>query len=343
MTNRMVALTVVGYGVPLGLAAAMVLGVHIHGLLFHSEAATVAALLPIFATFVAVLTSSEVDWYFITPYQRGVLNPPICAASTGGPEDPDIQERRAYAKWWVAQRGICELISYTSVAVFVAIVGVALTEDVKSDATLQIALGSFVGAGTAAWLAAYVQGRVLAGWQFVQEQSVGLGRWADGVDMCDANVEGFVRDVSITPGIQLCPDPKKKPEFVPLKYAPMTQDRELPKTLCSEACELWSNSATAISASRKQPARQQHRRPPRRRTQRPSLARTQRDPVALRRPTLRVSGRRPRSHSRSASTCHNAPQARSTRCRMPPTLGPTTKSTTSLARAIRRMAPVRWR
>ena len=178
--ERMVALTVVGYGVPLGLAAAMVLGVHIHGLLFHSEAATVAALLPIFATFVAVLTSSEVDWYFITPYQRGVLNPPICAASTGGPEDPDIQERRAYAKWWVAQRGICELISYTSVAVFVAIVGVALTEDVKSDATLQIALGSFVGAGTAAWLAAYVQGRVLAGWQFVQEQSVGLGRWADG-------------------------------------------------------------------------------------------------------------------------------------------------------------------
>src|SRR5262249_1479374 len=160
--------------------------------------------------FVAVLTSSGVDWYFITPYQRGVLNPPICNASTGGPEDRDIQERRAYAKWWVTQRGICELISYTSVAVFLAIVGAALTEDVKGHATLQIALGSFVGAGTAFWLAAYVQGRLVAGWQFMQEQSVGLGRWADGVSLRDANVQGFVRDVSITPGIQLCPDPKQK-------------------------------------------------------------------------------------------------------------------------------------
>ena len=60
---------------------------------------------------------------------------PICTASTGGPEDADIQERRAYAKWWVTQRGICELISYTSVAVFLAIVGAALTEDVNGDPT----------------------------------------------------------------------------------------------------------------------------------------------------------------------------------------------------------------
>jgi hypothetical protein len=236
--KRMVALSALGYGAPLGVAVAMVVGLHIHGLLFHSEAATVAALLPI-ATFTAVLTSSEVDWYFITPYQRGVLNPPICNLSTGGSEDPDIQKRRAYAKWWVAQRGICELVSYTSVAVFLAIVGAALTEDVKADNTLQIALGSFVGAGTAFWLAAYVQGRLVAAWQFMQEQSVGLGRWADGVNTRDADIEGFVRDVSITPGIQLCPDPEKKPEFVPLKYAPTTQDRDLPKTLCSKKCELW--------------------------------------------------------------------------------------------------------
>ena len=236
--RRMTALSLLGYGVPLGLAVAMVLGLHLHGLFFHSEAATVASLLPI-AAFVAVLTSSEVDWYFITPYQRGLLNPPICNASTGGPEDPDIQERRAYAKWWVFQRGICELHLLHVDRRVPGDRRRALTEDVKADNTLQIAFGSFIGAGTAFWLAAYVQGRLVAAWQFVQEQSVGLGRWAEGVNIRDAKVEGFVRDVSITPGIQLCPHPKKKPEFVPLKYASMTQDNDLPKPLCSEKCERW--------------------------------------------------------------------------------------------------------
>lgn len=232
--RRMAALSVIAYALPLALAVAMLLGLHIHGLLFHSEAATVAAVLPI-AAFVAVLTSSEVDWYFITPYQRGILNAPICQASTG---DPDIQKRRAYAKWWVTQRGICELISYTSVAVFLAIVGAALTEDVKADNTLQIEFGSFIGAGTAFWLAAYVQGRLVAAWQFMQEQSVGLGRWAEGIAMRDRQVSGFVRDVSVSPGIQLCPEPDKA-VFVPLKYAATVQDKDPPRPLCANGCEQW--------------------------------------------------------------------------------------------------------
>jgi hypothetical protein len=232
--RRMAALSVVGYGVPLGLAVAMVAGLHIHGLFFRSEAATVASLLPITA-FVAVLTSSAVDWYLITPYQRGVLNPPICQPST---DEPDIQKRRAYAKWWVAQRGVCELISYTSIAVFVAIVGAALTEDVKADNVLQIAFGSFIGASTAVWLAAYVQRRLVAGWEFMQEQSVGLGRWAEGVNMHEAPVAGFVRDVSITPGIQVCSSPDD-PEFVPLKYAQTAQDQDLPEPFCTEKCQRW--------------------------------------------------------------------------------------------------------
>lgn len=232
--RRMAALSLLGYGVPLGLAIAMVVGFQIDGLFFHSEAATVASLLPI-AAFVAVLTSSALDWYLITPYQRGVLNAPICQASAG---EPDIQKRRAYAKWWVAQRGICELISYTSVAVFLAIVGAALTAEVKADNVLQIAFGSFIGASTAVWLAAYVQRRLVAAWEFMQEQSVGLGRWAQGLNMRGAVVTGFVRDVSISPGIQLCSAPED-PEFVPLKYAPTAQDQEVPRPLCGQGCERW--------------------------------------------------------------------------------------------------------
>jgi hypothetical protein len=233
--RRMAALSLVGYGIPIGFGATMVAGVHVRGILFHtSQAATVASLLLI-ATFVAVLTSSAVDWYLITPFQRGVLNATICCTGTDG---PDVQTRRAYAKWWVVHRGICELISYTSAALFVAIVGAALTEQVKADGVLQIAFGSFIGAGTAVWLAAYLQRRIVAAWEFMQEQSVGLGRWAEGANLRDAPIAGFVRDVSVSPGIQLCSAPDD-PEFVPLKYAPMAQDQEPPWPLCSSSCERW--------------------------------------------------------------------------------------------------------
>ena len=230
----MALVVILGYGLPLGASTAMAIVLHPGGILpGSSEAATVASLLLV-AALVAVVTSSAVDWYLITPFQRGVLNVPICCQKKG----PEAQKRRAYAKWWVVHRGLCELISYTAVALFLAILGAALTEQIKADNVLQIAFGSFIGAGTAVWLAAYVQRRLVAAWEFMQEQSVGLGRWAEGVNLRERPIAGFVRDVSITPGIQLCPAPDEA-DFVPLKYAATAQDQDPPRRLCEGVCERW--------------------------------------------------------------------------------------------------------
>jgi hypothetical protein len=200
--RRMAVLLTMGYGIPLAVSGAMLAGVHVTGVEFHSETATVASCLPV-AALAAVLTSTAVDWYLITPFQRGVINPPICRQAA---DVLELTTRRAYAKWWVLQRAMTETIAYTCAGLLLVLIGGVLIDQFKAASPLQFALGSFIGAATAVWLAAYVN-RLVQAWQFLQEQSVGLGQWVEGVDARDARIEGFVRDVSITPGIQICSTP----------------------------------------------------------------------------------------------------------------------------------------
>jgi hypothetical protein len=208
------------YGPPLGLGIAFLAGLRFDGLLFSSQAATVACWLPL-AAVTAVVTSSGVDWYLIRPFQTGVLNEPLCYRDASA---PDRDQRRAYAKWWITHRAICEGIAYPAVALTVAIISAALTETVDSDRVLQIALGSFIGASTAFALVSYLRPRSTASWEYALEQSAGLGMWADGVDKNGKSINGFVRDVSVSPGIQLCRTPAD-PDFVPLEHSSSAQAR----------------------------------------------------------------------------------------------------------------------
>lgn len=233
--RQMAMLCFVGYGAPLAVAIAMTSGLRVDGLIFDSQASTVACLLPL-CGLVAVVTSSAVDWYLIRPFQCGVLNEPLCSR---GPDAPSEVSRRAHAKWWITHRGLCELTSYTSVALLIAIGAAAIGETIDADQVLKVAIGSFIGASTAVWLGGYVLSRIVPAWEYMQIQSSGLGAWSDGVDEKGKPISGFVRDVSLRPGIQLCPDPESA-VFVPLGEAETAQDSDAPfAPLCRDTCRRW--------------------------------------------------------------------------------------------------------
>lgn len=233
--RQMAALCAIGLGGPTTLAVLLVTALSFDGLLFDSQASTVAALMPV-VLLTAVVASSAVDWYLVRPFQCGVLDVPLCARGDGA---PDRQRRRAYAKWWIVHRGICELLGYTSVALLIAIVAAALAERVGDDTVLKVAVGSFAGAGTAVALVTYLIPRTIACWEYTQIQSAGLGSWAEGVDARGRPVEGFVRDVSVKPGIQLCPTPQAG-DFVPLEEVESAQEIDDPlDAFCPDGCCGW--------------------------------------------------------------------------------------------------------
>jgi hypothetical protein len=224
----------VAVGLPLATCVALVVGVPFDGFLFSSQASTVAGTL-VLTTACAVLISSAADWYLITPFQRGVLNPEICRSHT----DLTEPSRRRYAKWWIAHRGACELVAYTSFSLFLAIVFTALTELVDDDAVLKISVGSFIGAGTAFALQGYLGPRVRSGWEYLNVQSAGLGEWAAGIDKNRQPVEGLVVDVSLKPGVQLLQSPTSPAVFVPLASAEEVQACRNVTPRCEGKCEGW--------------------------------------------------------------------------------------------------------
>jgi hypothetical protein len=230
----MAILTLLAFGLPLGFAIAMQSGLRIRALAFSSDASTVAAALLLVAG-VSILGASIFDWYVIRPFQCGVLNRPLCSPE----EPPDEQTRRAYANWWVANRGTCEMVAYTCGAVVLTIAFAALAESVQTDAVLRVALGSFIGASTAFGLVAYVLERARHAWGFLNVQHAGLGRWARGRNPHGEIIEGFVRDVSVFPGVQVCSAPDE-PDFVRLSDAASLQEIKhggLP--LCALGCRRW--------------------------------------------------------------------------------------------------------
>lgn len=232
----MVALGLLGIGAPLAVCTLLWQTTPFDGLVFSSPAAEVAGALML-TTCAAVLVSSALDWYVITPFQRGVLNPEICRAHAHPALTP--QSRRRYAKWWIGHRGACELIAYTSFSIFLAIVFTALTALVDDDAILKISLGSFVGAGTAFALQGYLGPRIRSGWEYLNVQSAGLGEWAAGVDRNAATIHGLVIDVSLKPGIQILETADGSPEFVPLAMAIDVQHDADPEMRCVDCCGGW--------------------------------------------------------------------------------------------------------
>jgi hypothetical protein len=231
----MAALGTVALGIPLALCVVLVARGGFDGLLFSSAAASVAGSL-VFGITAAVLLSSAADWYLITPFQRGILNPPICRAHS---QLDAITVRRRYAKWWVAHRGLCELVSYSCFAIFLTIVFAAVTELVNADSVLQVALGSFIGAGTAFALVSYLVPRVKAAWEYMHVQSAGLGMWASGVNARGEPVEGLFVDISLKPGLQLRPGVGEPVVFVPLAHADSVQECDAPSERCAGRCEFW--------------------------------------------------------------------------------------------------------
>jgi hypothetical protein len=232
--RMMLVLGILGVGLPLASCVALLAGVPFDGFVFSSQASTVAGTLVV-TTACAVLISSAADWYLITPFQRGVLNPEICRAHN----DLTEPSRRRYAKWWIAHRGACELIAYTSFSLFMAIVFTAVTELVDDDAVLKISVGSFIGAGTAFALQGYLGPRVRSGWEYLNFQSAGLGEWAAGIDKNRQPVEGLVVDVSLKPGVQMRESPASPAVFVPLASAAEVQACWNPTPRCARQCEGW--------------------------------------------------------------------------------------------------------
>lgn len=232
----MAGLGFLGIGVPLGACFTFWRINLFDGIAFSSPAAAVAGTL-VMTTCAAVITSSALDWYVITPFQRGILNPEICRSHDHAALTRE--SRRRYAKWWIGHRGVCELIAYTTFSFFLAIVFTALTELVDDDAVLKISLGSFVGAGTAFALQGYLGPRIRSGWEYLNVQSAGLGEWAAGPGKNDTTIHGLVIDVSLKPGIQMACTADGNPEFVPLSMAVDVQHDTDPGMRCVNLCSRW--------------------------------------------------------------------------------------------------------
>lgn len=226
----MLGCILVGVAAPLG-ATFLVFDVVEMGGWFHQSDASVVAGACLMVAGAAILTSTAADWYLITPFVRGVIGPPSCRRA---------EHRVRFAKWWIVHRTICEFLVYTGLAFTVTIAAAGLTKEIASDDILDVALGSFIGASTALGLVTYLGPRFRDGVKYMQIQSAGLGTWAKGRDVDGRDIEGFVVDVSIEPGIQLRRTPDDAPSFVPLSRASMVQQMGARGPFCGpNECQGW--------------------------------------------------------------------------------------------------------
>jgi hypothetical protein len=193
----------------------------------------------------SILVSSAVDWYLIRPFREGLDGPPACQRNVSEPK-----RTRAYARYWILHRGICEFIVYGSLCGIVAFTysAVLLT---ASDPVVNGAV-SLLGLGGVAW--AYTKMRPLAehAVNYARFPGPGLGSWAVGRNASGATIDGFLVDVSIEPGVQLIehpvgppgapPPPAREPgeRAVPLKDRSTLHEIVPPRPLCPGGrCEFW--------------------------------------------------------------------------------------------------------
>jgi hypothetical protein len=206
--RRAAQLGFLGYAVPLAVSMVLWLTPSFDGVLVHSAAgAFCAVLLTVF--WGAMLTSSMVDWYYILPLVFGLIGPPIWMTDAETVSDRrgelDDTRRRRIAQVWVFHRGVCEILTFSCVAFFLAVVLVAAGNALSSDTTLPTAFESLGGAGAAVGVLGYVGPRVGGGLRFMLSTEVGLGEWVQRTheETGLITADGLVVDVSIEPGVKI--------------------------------------------------------------------------------------------------------------------------------------------
>jgi hypothetical protein len=225
-----------GIGLPLTVSVILWRSPGFDGLLLHSDAAAFAAVL-VTTGFAAMPVSSMIDWFYVLPKALGLIGVPIwvddAAGDTRGALGKD--RRRRIAQVWVFHRGLCELIVLVSLALFLAIILVAVGNAFTDDKTLPAAIESLGGAGVAFAAVQYLTPRLEGALNFVLAAPVGLGMWVEGRDARGDAVRGLVVDVSIAPGIKVIDHEDERQRFIPLKEAPHVSPLPMPP----EADDTW--------------------------------------------------------------------------------------------------------
>jgi hypothetical protein len=206
--RRAACFGVLGYGVPLAVSLVLWLTPGFDGVLVHTAAGAFCAVL-LTVLWGAMLTSSMVDWYYILPLVFGLIGPPIWmtdaeAARVGRGELGDTRRRRI-AQVWIFHRGVCEILVFSCVAFFLAVVLVAAGNALASDPTLPTAFEALGGAGAAVSVLGYAGPRVGGGLRFMLSTTVGLGEWVQRTheETGLITADGLIVDVSIEPGVKI--------------------------------------------------------------------------------------------------------------------------------------------
>jgi hypothetical protein len=188
----------------------------------------------------AILVSSSVDWYLIRPFREGVYGEPACRARAHRDGD-----RMDYARYWILHRMVSEFTVYAGIVVLVGLF-FAISSTIVDSEEGRSAVG-FIGVlGIAVWSLSELSG-LRAALKFVRYPRCELGSWVAGRTADCVDIEGFVLDVSVSPGVQLICEPRgcgaadiaDEHRSVPLRQAQHIETVPPPRDLCAGHCEFW--------------------------------------------------------------------------------------------------------
>jgi hypothetical protein len=189
----------------------------------------------------AMLVSSAVDWYLIRPFREGVYELPACQ-----PEKQASDEAKDYARYWIAHRMVCEFFVYLAISGLIALAATIAGEETHSNTGTNI-LNLLGVLGILAWSLVEL-GKLKAALAFVRYPTCSLASWVRGRNAAFAEIEGFVLDVSVDPGVQLIDEPRGYPagdiadpkRSVPLSARETIETLQPPRPICpGQKCEFW--------------------------------------------------------------------------------------------------------
>jgi hypothetical protein len=190
----------------------------------------------------AMLVSSSVDWYLIRPFRDGVLGVPVCQESVQRTDAPQV-----YATLWVAHRMVSEFFVFLAVSGLIIVVAFVAGEATKSEDGEQVL--NLIGImGVLGWTYRE-QAKLLPALDFVRKPSeAALGAWTKGRNKHAQDIEGFLLDLSVDPGVQLINEPRgclakdiaDEDCSIPLAHRRGIKAVEKPRTPCPGGrCEFW--------------------------------------------------------------------------------------------------------
>jgi hypothetical protein len=207
--------------------------------------ASCAAVIPL-----SVIVSGAVDWYVIRPFREGVFGAPVCQHAGSS------RDREAYAAYWVLHRGICEFVIFGAIAMMIAFAAAWIA--IASDDAIVLEALNIIGVGAIVWPATRMLWLLQHALRFVMQPKPGLGDWAMGRNREGETIEGFLVDVSTTPGVQLLPcPPDTDGDEIPGQADPGEPNRRYvaledrgtlragslrpggPRRVCVNRCEFW--------------------------------------------------------------------------------------------------------